>query len=95
MQNSPFAGIEIKFNAALIQQLAEALAPLLQNQAPVQSNDFQSDLVSRDEVCKILHFNKTTLHKHTKSGRLKSYAIGNRVLYKKSEVLEAVTPLKK
>ena len=95
MQNSSFAGIEIKFNAALIQQLAEALAPLLQNQAPAQTQSQESDLINREEVCRILHFNKTTLNKHTKSGRLKSYAIGNRVLYKKSEVLEAVTPLKK
>lgn len=95
MENSPFAGIEIKFNAALIQQLAEALAPLLQNQAPLQTQSQESDLISRDEVCDILHFNKTTLHKHTKSGRLQSYSIGNRVLYKRSEVLEAVTPLKK
>lgn len=95
MENSPFAGIEIKFNAALIQQLAEALAPLLQNQTPVQNQTQESDWISREEVCKILHFNKTTLNKHTKSGRLQSYAIGNRVLYRRSEVLEAVTPLKR
>ena len=95
MENSPFAGIEIKFNAALIQQLAEALAPLLRNQAPAQNQTQESDLINRDEVCDILHFNKTTLHKHTKSGRLQSYSIGNRVLYKKSEVLAAVKPLKK
>ena len=95
MQNSPFAGIEIKFNAALIQQLAEALAPLLQNQAPAQNQTQESDLINRDEACNILYCNKTTLHKHTKSGRLQSYAIGNRVLYKRSEILAAVKPLKK
>ena len=48
MQNSPFAGIEIKFNAALIQQLAEALAPLLQNQAPLQTQSQESELISRE-----------------------------------------------
>ena len=95
MENSPFAGIEIKFNAALIQQLAEALAPLLQNQAPAQNQTQESDLINRDEACNILYCNKTTLHKHTKSGRLQSYAIGNRVLYKRSEILAAVKPLKK
>ena len=95
MQNSPFAGIEIKFNAALIQQLAEALAPLLQNQAPAQNQTQESDLINRDEACNILYCNKTTLHKHTKSGRLQSYSIGNRVLYKRSEILAAVKPLKK
>ena len=95
MENSPFAGIEIKFNAALIQQLAEALAPLLQNQAPAQNQTQESDLINRDEACNILYCNKTTLHKHTKSGRLQSYSIGNRVLYKRSEILAAVKPLKK
>ena len=95
MESSPFAGIEIKFNAALIQQLAEALAPLLQNQAPAQNQTQESDLINRDEACNILYCNKTTLHKHTKSGRLQSYAIGNRVLYKRSEILAAVKPLKK
>jgi excisionase family DNA binding protein len=95
MANSLFAGIEIKFNSAAIQQLAEALAPLLQSQTPLQTQPQETDLISRDEVCKILHFNKTTLNKHTKSGRLQSYAIGNRVLYKRSEVLESVRPLKR
>ena len=95
MENSPFAGIEIKFNAALIQQLAEALAQLLQNQAPAQTQSQESDLINRDEACNILYCNQTTLHKHTKSGRLQSYSIGNRVLYKRSEILAAVKPLKK
>ena len=98
MENSPFAGIEIKFNALAIQQLAEALAPLLpllQNQAPAQNQTQESDLINRDEACNILYCNKTTLHKHTKSGRLQSYSIGNRVLYKRSEILAAVKPLKK
>lgn len=95
MENNPFGAIEIRFNAAAIQQLAEALAPLLQNQTPSQTPPAEPELITRDEVCTLLNFNKTTLHKHTKSGRLKSYGIGNRVLYKRSEVLEAVTPLKK
>jgi hypothetical protein len=49
--------------------------------------------LTRDEVCKLLSFNKTSLWKHTKSGKLKSYGIGNRVYYKKDEVIEAVKPL--
>lgn len=75
-----------------LEQLAEALAPLLQTQ-PVTKVENSNDLLTRDEVCKLLSFNKTSLWKHTKSGRLKSYGIGNRVLYKKSEVLESVKPI--
>ena len=75
-----------------IQQLAETLAPLLQPQK-VQQLEPENDFISREDVCKLLRFHTVTLHKHTKTGRLKSYGIGNRVLYKRSEVLEAVEPL--
>jgi len=47
-------------------------------------------LLTREEVCAILKINKTSLWKWTKSGKLIRYVIGNRVLYKKSEVLESL-----
>jgi excisionase family DNA binding protein len=72
-------------------QLAEALKPLLQQ--PVAEPQPVNDLLTRDEVCKLLNLNKTSLWKHTRSGRLKSYGIGNRVLYKRAEILEAVKPI--
>ncbi|SHL02770.1 helix-turn-helix domain-containing protein [Flavobacterium xanthum] len=109
MQNSTLIQIIVDAITSTLQsqQVADAITSTLQSQQLVdaitstlqpQQSDFKqekNDLISRDEVCQILHFNKTTLHKHTKSGRLKSYGIGGRVLYKRSEVLEAVTPLKK
>ncbi len=86
---------QILFQGCTFSELANSIADILQNQTPVQNQTQESDLINRDEVCKILHFNKTTLLKHTKSGRLQSYSIGNRVLYKRSEILAAVKPLKK
>lgn len=87
---------EIILNGYTLEQvaekIAEKLATLLQPQQVAQVEP-SNDLLTRDEVCKLLNFNKTSLWKHTKSGRLKSYGIGNRVLYKKSEVLEAVKPI--
>lgn len=83
---------EILLNGITVQQLAEALLPLLQKPI-VESNQATNELIGRKETCAILHCNFTTLHKHTKSGRLKSYGIGNRILYKKSEVLESVKPI--
>ena len=83
---------QIFLNGITLQQLAEALIPLLQPQQVTQIQTL-SELITRDEVCKLLNFNKTSLWKHTKSGKLKSYGIGNRVLYKRSEVLEAVKPI--
>ena len=86
---------QILFQGCTFSELANSIADILQNQTPVQNQTQESYLINRDEVCKILHFNKTTLLKHTKSGRLQSYSIGNRVLYKRSEILAAVKPLKK
>lgn len=47
--------------------------------------------LTRDETCAILKINKTSLWKWTKKGKLISYGIGNRVLYKKKEILESIT----
>ena len=86
---------QIFLNGITLQQLAEALAPLLQPQQVKQTEQTEpeNDFVTRDEVCKLLSFNKTTLYKHTKSGKLLSFGIGNRVLYSRKQVLEAVKPI--
>ena len=48
-------------------------------------------LLSRKEACELLKINFTSLWKHIKTGKLKSYGIGNRVYYKKEEVLQSIT----
>jgi len=82
---------QIFLNGITIEQLAEALKPLLQSVSSEQQTE--NVLLTREEVCKLLTINKTSLWKHTKSGRLKSYGIGNRVFYKRNEVLDSITPL--
>lgn len=84
----------IFLNGITLQQFFDGLIPLLQNQQVLQQLP-ENDLMTRDEVCKMLSFNKTSLWKHTKSGKLTSYGIGNRVLYKRSEVILAVKPINK
>lgn len=87
---------QIFLNGITLEQLAEAIKPLLQPQKTVsESAQSESDLLTREQVCKLLSINKTTLWKHTKSGKLKSLGLGNRVYYKKNEVLEAVKHLNK
>jgi hypothetical protein len=54
------------------------------------SNNDVDTLLSRAEACELLKINLTSLWKHTKSGRLTSYGIGNRVYYKKGEVLNSL-----
>jgi hypothetical protein len=85
-------GTQIFLNGITLQQLAEALTPLLQRPFAEPQRE-TNQLIGRKEACSILHCNLTTLHKHTKSGRLKSYGIGNRILYKKAEILESVQPI--
>lgn len=85
---------QIFLNGITLQELAEALFTLLQ-QHPVAQQPSENDLITRDEACKLLSINKTSLWKHTKAGKLISYGIGNRVLYRKQEVLEAIKPLNK
>lgn len=84
---------QILLNGITLQQLAEALKPLLETLTQNEQQPHEKEFITRDEVCKLLSFNKTSLWKHTKSGRLKSYGIGNRVLYKREEVLQAVKPI--
>jgi excisionase family DNA binding protein len=84
---------QILFQGCTLQQLAEELAPLLQSNTT--NKDEENEFISIEETCELLRLNKTSIWKHTKSGKLKSYGIGNRVLYKRSEVLEAVKPLNK
>ena len=85
---------QIFLNGITLEQLAEALKPLLQSQKRIdESAPNEDELLTREQVCKLLSINKTTLWKHTKSGKLRSLGLGNRVYYKKSEVLQAVKHL--
>ena len=57
--------------------------------APPKNED--EILLTRLETAKLLKINLTSLWKHTKSGKLISYDIGNRVFYRKDEVLKSLT----
>ena len=83
---------QIFLNGISLEQLATALQPLLTTKQPEVTTP-ENNLLTRDEVCKLLSINKTSLWKHTKSQKLKSYGIGNRIFYKYCEVLEAVKPI--
>jgi len=73
-----------------IEELANALISFITQTSEVNNSSTDEELLSRTEACKLLSINKTTLWKHTKNGRLKSYGIGNRVYYKKHELLSSI-----
>lgn len=49
--------------------------------------------LNRKETAELLKISLATLSKLTSSGQLKSYKVGKRVLYKKLEVEESLTPV--
>jgi excisionase family DNA binding protein len=51
----------------------------------------ECNFLSRKELAKLLKVSLPTLHEWTKEGLLKSYRIGNRILFKECEVLQALT----
>lgn len=67
----------------------EQLRKQLSNQ---EAND---DLLTRDETCKFLKVDSSTLWAWTNKGKVKAYGIGSRRYYKRSELLECLTPLTK
>lgn len=50
-------------------------------------------LLTRSEACSFLKINMTTLWNWTKKQKIISYGIGNRVYYKKSELLASLVRL--
>lgn len=50
------------------------------------------ELLTRDEVSKLLKINISSVHNWTKSGILKRHAIGGRVYYKRSEIEQGLIP---
>lgn len=51
------------------------------------------EYLTRNEVKDLLKVNMSTIFNWTRSGKLKAYACGNRVYYKRSEVEQAIKPL--
>ncbi len=56
----------------------------------VSSLNDSDKLLSADETCDLLKIKRTSLWKHTRTGKLTSYGFGNRVYYKKAEVLKSI-----
>jgi excisionase family DNA binding protein len=82
---------QILFQGCTLKQLAQELAPLLQTFQVKEENEF----ITIDEACELLHVKRTSIWKYTKKGKLVNHGIGNRVLYKRQEVLDAIKPINK
>ena len=87
----------------LIQATFEDLTKLIEDGVKSQLLDFKKEfntynpdeLLTRDETCKFLQIDSSTLWHWTNKSKVKAYGIGNRRYYKKAELLESLTLLKK
>jgi hypothetical protein len=79
-------------------QLQDAIIEGVTKQLEELKKHFQpkepTELLTRVETANLLKVNLTTLWNYTKQDKLVSYGMGNRVYYKRSEVLNAIIQLK-
>lgn len=54
----------------------------------------QEELLTREEAANLLKKNSSTLYLWTRKGKIPSYGIGNRVYYKRSEILDSLVKVK-
>jgi len=90
----------VQFIQTTPQQLADLITEGVKNQLHelkknLNSQQANDDLLTRDETCKFLSIDSSTLWAWTNKGKVKAYGIGNRRYYKRSELLECLKPLKK
>ena len=82
---------------------AESLKAIIEDGIKSQLKNFKreisthdpDELLTRDETCKFLQVDSSTLWHWTNKGKVIAYGIGNRRYYKKSELLKSLIPLKK
>jgi hypothetical protein len=86
--------LPIFLNGITLEQLAAALKPLLIQQKNVQENiDDQDDLLTPEQACKFLSIGKTTLNKHSNSGRFIRLGLEGKVFYSKIQILGTLKPI--
>ena len=83
-----------------VEQLQQLIGTSVRNgiielQKELQTKDNSEELMTRDETCKFLKIDSSTLWAWTNNGKVKAYGIGARRYYKKSELMECLTLLKK
>jgi len=83
-------GIEASYLLERFDDLSRQIKELKENQKPTAP---KTDFITRSEVCKIFHISVVTASEWSKKGILKTYKIGNRIFYKRSEIENALTEI--
>jgi excisionase family DNA binding protein len=74
----------------LVGQIVRAIRADMDNATPPPPEELQT----REETARQLHVTQPTLRSYVRKGYVKSYRIGNRVLYKRNEVLDALQQMR-
>jgi hypothetical protein len=91
-------------NSILLQNVSpEQLTELMGKVFKTQLEDFKKNLntndpdilLTRAEACEFLKIEQTTLYHWVKAGKVLCYGIANRRFFKKSDLLNSLTLLKK
>lgn len=79
------------------EELVQEMTSIIRKELEELKDSFQpkepEEYLTRKETAALLKINITTLYNHTKTGKLKSYGLGNRVYYKRSEIESRIIPL--
>tara|TARA_B100000787_G_C16056662_1_gene233682 strand:+ start:371 stop:661 length:291 start_codon:yes stop_codon:yes gene_type:complete len=78
----------------LIQLIKEGVKGQLKDFKKEISTHNLDELLTRNETCKYLQIDSSTLWHWTNKGKVVAYGIGNRRYYKKVELLKCLIPLK-
>ena len=76
------------FDVAEIQRDLREIKNLFKN---FQRPHEPEELMTRKEACEMLNVTDVTIWNWAKQGRVKTYKIGNRVMLKRSELLEEIS----
>jgi hypothetical protein len=90
----------ILLQSLTVEQLQQLIGTSVRNgilelQKELQTKDNSEELMTREETCKFLKIDSSTLWAWTNNGKVKAYGIGARRYYKKTEIMECLTLLKK
>jgi hypothetical protein len=70
--------------------ITKVVKDLLQESIKNSPTENPDELLTRAEACALLKIDITTLWNWSKKGRVISYRIGNRVYYKRGELMESL-----
>ena len=90
----------ILLESLTVDQLQQLIGTSVKNgiielQKELQTKDNSEELMTREETCQFLKIDSSTLWAWTNQQKVKAYGIGARRYYKRSELLECLTLLKK